>query len=117
MRKIVLGTLLFVTCIVIGCTNSPLHQSLLIHENRQLEGALYAVHAQVADLKRENDWLREQASEFSESPRRSHTGSWEDDLEPFEMPKVILPVEPGTTEIPESLRGSQTIPVWSPRRS
>ena len=117
MRKIVFGTSLFIACIVTGCMNTQLHQSLLIHENRRLEDALYATHAQVADLKRENNRLRgQQDSEFPGSSRRFQSESWEDDLEPFEMPKVILPSEPGTSEIPELLRGSQALPVWSPRR-
>jgi len=116
MRKIVFGISLFIACIATGCKSSQLHQSLLIHENRQLEDALYSTHAQIADLQRENDWLREQANDYSESPRRSRSRSWDDDLEPFEMPKVILPSETGTTEAPEWLKGSQTIHVWSPRR-
>jgi hypothetical protein len=97
-----------------------MHQSLLIHENRRLEDALYVAHAQVADLKRENEGLREQqTSEFPKPPGRSRAGSWESDLEdfpPFEMPRVILPDETGIMEVPESLRGSQMIPIWTPKR-
>ena len=97
--------------------SQQVHQSLLMHENRQLEDALYVARAQVADLRRENDWLREH--EFSESSKRSQSGAWDDDFEriqPFEMPKVILPSDSDSTEVPELLRGSQTIHIWSPRR-
>jgi hypothetical protein len=117
MRKIIFGTSLFVAFIAAGCANSQMHQSLLMHENRRLEDALYAAHAQAADLKRENDSLRgQQGNEFPQPPERSRAGSWEDDVEliqPIEMPRVILP---GTTEVPESLRGSEMIPTWTPRR-
>jgi len=118
MSKIIFGTTLFIALIAAGCSNSQLHQSLLMHENRQLENALYAAHAQVADLKRENNALRgQQAGEFHEAPRRSRNDSWDEDWNNFiEMPSVILPEEPGTTELPDFLRGSQTLPTWSPRR-
>ena len=120
MRKIIFGTLLFIACTSAGCTSSRMHQSLLIHENRQLEDALYTAQAHVAELHRENHWLRkQQASEFHDSSRRSSSGAWDDDLDltqPLEMPKVILSEEPETTEVPEWLKGSQAIPIWSPRR-
>ena len=120
MRKIVFGTLLFIVCISAGCTSARLHQSLLMHENRQLEDALYAAQAHVAELHRENNWLRkQQTSEFHDSSHRSSLGSWDDDLDltqPLEIPKVILSDEPGTTDVPEWLKGSQAIPIWSPRR-
>ena len=116
MRNIIFGTLLFIACISAGCSSARLHQSLLIHENRQLEDALHAARAHAAELHRENNRLRkQQANEFS----ASHSGSWEDDVEiiqPLEMPKVILSDEPDTTEVPEWLKGSQAIPIWSPRR-
>ena len=117
MKKIVLGTLLFMFLVAAGCASSQLHQSLLLQENQRLEDALYVAHAQVTDLKRENDLLRRtSATETVEPPKRSFNRSLDDELDivpPFEMPKVILP---GTTEIPESMKGSQTIPIWKPRR-
>jgi len=117
MRKMFFGSSLFIAMLAIGCAGSPLHQSLLIHENQRLENALYVAHAQVADLKRENNLLRkQQMSDFIDPPKQQ---SWDEELDfdaPFEMPKVILPERPGTTEIPESMRGSQTLPVWSPIR-
>jgi len=119
MRKIVFGTPLFIAIIAAGCGSSQLHQSLLLHEHRQLEDALYAAHAQIADLQRENDVLRkQQGNEYNEPPGH-RAGSWDDDLNampPFEMPTVIIPGESGTSDVPESLRGSQAFPSWSPRR-
>ena len=118
MRKIVFSISLFIPLVVAGCASSQLHQSLLIHENRQLEDALFVAHAQVADLERENDLLRkQQTSEYFVPP--GHTGLRNDDFDvmpPLEMPRVILPGETGTTEIPESLRGTQMFPVWMPVR-
>jgi len=122
MRKIVFGTSLFIALVVAGCASSQqqLHQSLLLHENRQLEDALYVAQAQVADLRRENDSLRRQQTSESRTPsRRPDTDSWLDDWDfgpPLEMPNVILPGDTGTTEVPESLRGSQTFPIWMPVR-
>ena len=122
MRKIVFGISLLMTFVAAGCASSQLHQSLLLQENRQLEDALYVTHAQVADLKRENDWLRsKQGTETVEPPRRSYNGSLEEEFDfdiapPFEMPKVILPGQSGTEEIPATLRGSHSVPVWTPRR-
>ena len=118
MRKIVFSISLFLPFVMAGCASTQLHQSLLMHENRQLEDALFVAQAQVADLERENNLLRkQQTSESFELPGR--TGLWNDDLDvmlPLEVPRVILPGETGTTEIPESLRGSQMFPVWKPVR-
>ena len=120
MKKIIFGTSLFVACIAAGCGNSQLHQSLLLHENRRLEDALYVSHVQIADLQRENSMLRtRQGGEFRQSPRRDQHDSWDEDFElvpPVEMPKIFLPSGSGTTDVPDSLRGSQTIPVWTPQR-
>jgi len=125
MRNIVFGTFLFTALLTTGCGSSPLHQSLLMHENRQLENALYAAHAQVTHLKRENNLLRKQQTtgiidqHYIDSPGQPFDGPWDEKLDffpPLETPKVILPEKPGTMEVPESLRGSQTAPVWSPRR-
>jgi len=116
MRKIVFGTSLFIAFMAAGCTNSQLHQSLLMHENRRLEDALYVAHAQVTDLKRENDLLREQQGNvFPDPPERSRVNPWEDRIPTIEVPKVILD-DPGTTEVPALLRGSQAIPLWTPVR-
>lgn len=120
MRKIVFGTSLFIVLIAAGCASSQLHQSLLLHENRQLEDALYAAQAHVADLERENDLLRkEQASEALGTLGQPRPGFRDDDFDiilPMDMPKIILPGEPSTTEVPEALRGSHMIPIWMPRR-
>ena len=116
MNKIAFGISLFIVLAAAGCGNSQLHQSLLLHENRRLEDALYVSHAQIADLQRENDTLRKQQQDEILPPSGR---SWGKDIEldpPFEMPPVLLPNEPGTTDVPESLRGSQTFPRWSPRR-
>ena len=120
MRKIVFGISLLCALAAVGCASSQLHQSLLLQENRRLEDALYVSHSQVVDLKRENDWLRsKQGTEMVEPPGRSYNGSWEEEFDlvpPFEMPKVILPSQPGTEEVPEALRSSDPMPVWKPRR-
>jgi len=120
MRKIIFGISLLIALATAGCTSTQLHQSLLVHENQRLEDALYTVQAQVADLQRENDLLRQQQTNQSSEPSgQFRSGFWDDgfDMEPpLEMPKVILPSDSGTTEIPESLRGSQMIPVWTPVR-
>jgi len=122
MRNIVFGTSLFIALVAAGCvgTQQQLHKSLLLHENRQLEDALFVSQAQIADLKRENDSLRrQQTSETRTPPGRSRSDSWLDDWDfgqPLEMPKVILPGDSGTTDVPEALRGSQMFPVWMPTR-
>jgi len=119
MRKIVFGTSLFIALVVAGCASTQLHQSLLLHETRRLEDALYVAQAQVADLQRENRSLRNQQSESLQSPGYSRDGLWDDDFDlgPLEMPKVILPGDnPGSTEVPESLRESQMLPIWMPMR-
>jgi hypothetical protein len=119
MRKIAFSISLVIAFAAIGC-NSQLHQSLLIHENRRLEDALYVSQAQVAQLKRENNSLWEQQrNETPLSPDRSRSGTWDDDLDlipPVEMPKVIVPGGSGTTEVPDFMKGSQAVPVWTPRR-
>jgi len=135
MRKIVFGTsriralesAAFALVAVVfalgaaGCTSTQqqLHQSLLLHENRQLEDALYVAQAQVADLQRENDVLRQQQTGESRTPsRRPSRDSWLDDwdFQPPELPTVILPDDAGSTEIPEALQGSQMLHIWSPVR-
>ena len=116
MKAIVFGTSLFIAVWATGCTtHTQLHQSLLIHENQRLENALYTAHAQVADLKRENNLLRKQQTTGPDDTdyQESWNEDWNIDL-PLEMPKVILPEQPGTTEVPELMRESQTI--WSPVR-
>ena len=117
MRKIVFGTSLFIACLSAGCTNSQLHQSLLMHENRRLEDALYVAQAQVADLSRENDWLRDQQENVYSAPaKQSREDPWNDIVPTIEMPKMILDEESGTTEVPSLLRGSQAVPLWTPVR-
>ena len=139
MSKIIFGTSLFIVFIVTGCTNSHLHQSLLLHENRQLEDALYVAHAQIADLRRENNSLRrQQTNDFPEPPRRPRVDSWESidtrnnnnnswDIDPWnndgwntppslEMPRILVPNEPSRTEPTEWQTDSQRIHNWSPVR-
>ena len=122
MRQIVLGVSLLMISAVAGCASSQVHQSLLLQENRQLEDALHVAHSQVVELKRENDWLRsKQETEVGKPLKRSYTGTVEEEFDfdiapPFETPKVILPGQSGTEEVPESLRGSQMIPIWTPVR-
>ena len=102
-----------------GCTSTQLNQSLLIHENQRLEDALYVAHARLADLQRENDSLRNQQNESFGSSGRSSDGLWDEgfDFSPLEMPTVILPGDNhGTTEVPESLKGSHMFHVWMPAR-
>ena len=120
MRKRVFGISLSIAFVAAGCASTQLHQSLLVHENQRLEDALYTAHAQVADLKRENESLRKhQTDESLGLPGWSRTGFWDDDFDvdsPLEMPRVILPGESGTAEIPESLSDSQMIHIWTPVR-
>jgi hypothetical protein len=122
MRKNAFGISLGIALAVTGCANSQLQQSLLLHENRQLEDALFVAHAQVADLKRENNSLRKQQTSSShEQPSRQPTDWWDNEWSepieaPLEIPRVILPNESGTTEVPEWMRGSQTMPIWQPVR-
>ena len=111
MRKIVFGISLLVALVVTGCASSQLHQSLLLQENRQLEDALYVAHSQVVDLQRENNWLRNKQNDDSLDLNEDF-----DLIPPYEMPKVILPSQPGTTELPDALKGSQGMRTWSPRR-
>ena len=119
MRKTVFGFSLVIAFVASGC-NTQLHQAMLLHENRRLEDALYTTQAQVAHLKRENNSLREQqVNEIPLSPGRSRSDAWEDDVRlipPVEMPKVILPGESGTTDVPDSMKGSQMVPLWTPVR-
>jgi len=117
MRKIVFGTSLFIACLSAGCTNTQMHQSLLMHENRRLEDALYVAQAQVTDLRRENDFLREQQEHtYHNTSGRTREDPWNDFVPTIEMPKVILDEDTGTTEVPALLRGSQVIPIWTPVR-
>jgi hypothetical protein len=117
MKKIAFGNSIFIACIFAGCANTQLHQSLLLHENRQLEDALYVAQAQVSDLRRENDWLREQKDNTYPDPsERFREEPWNDIVPTIEMPKVILDEESGTTEVPMLLRGSQSLPLWTPVR-
>ena len=112
MRSRVWGISLFIAFVAAGCASSQVHQSLLMQENRRLEDALYVAHAQVGELKRENDFLRNKQETGSIGPLED-----EFDMDaPFEIPKVMLPGQSGTEEVPESLRGSQVMPTWRPRR-
>jgi len=117
MEKKVFGTSLFIALLATGCAGSQLHQSLLVHENQRLENALYVAHAQVADLKRQNNLLRKQQSnEFIDPARQdSQVDDWDFDT-PLEMPKILLPDQPGTTDVPMLIRESQADSIWSPRR-
>ena len=119
MNKFLFSIALLIVCVTSGCANTNLHQSLLLHENRQLEDALYTAHAQLADLKRENNSLRIHSSEYQNVPIHNNRDVWENEQElfpPFEMPRIILPDESGTTELPALLRETQAMPIWSPVR-
>lgn len=120
MGKRFFGILLFVALIVEGCASPQWHQSLLIHENQQLENALYMAQSRAVELKRENDRLRKkQGTEDDVLPMESDSNVLDEELElapPVEVPKVILPSQPGTTEVPDSLKGAEIMPLWHPRR-
>ena len=119
MGKIVFCTSLFIALIAAGCANSRLHQSLLLQENRQLEDALFTAHARIADLQRDNDWLRDRQENERSRPSRRTTEVFDEEFDnvlPFEVPTIILPIQSGTEEVPESLRGSQMMPIWQPVR-
>jgi hypothetical protein len=109
MRNIVFGTLLFIALASLGCKSSPLHETLLLQENRRLEDALYVAHAQAAELRRENSLLRNKQTESQEV-------EW-GTFPPIETPKVLLPEQPGTTVVPDRFsQSSETMPTWEPRR-
>jgi hypothetical protein len=116
-----------------GCSHQQMHQSMLLQENRRLENALYVTHAQLTDLKRENESLR-QTNGYGSSdesaniptpvlklnaPQKTRQSDKDENLNEapsYEMPIIESPAVPGTTEVPDSLKSSQTIPLWTPQR-
>ncbi|MDR2704455.1 MAG: hypothetical protein LBC02_01630 [Planctomycetaceae bacterium] len=147
MKKHLLGFLLIFP-MVLGCTSQyqyQMEQSLLLQENRRLENALYVTHAQLVDLKRENDALRGTKSSGNNitlpeqpltRPKRNQSLPVENDEEapPFAPPEIIIPKNtPGSETIPDSLKSSKLVlpevlpktvldadekspPVWSASR-
>ncbi|MDR1964862.1 MAG: hypothetical protein LBQ50_13910 [Planctomycetaceae bacterium] len=143
MKKHLLGLTLILSAFL-GCTSRyqyEVDQSLLLQENRRLENALYVTHAQLVDLKRENESLRNTTLRKSNAslpqepltrPKRIQSPPVEnyDEAPPFEPPEIIIPNEiPGSNAVPDSLKSSQILlpkivlsseekspPVWSPTR-
>ncbi|MDR0611175.1 MAG: hypothetical protein LBG58_13780 [Planctomycetaceae bacterium] len=148
MKKYLSGFLL-IFATVLGCTSQyqyQVEQSLLLQENQRLENALYVTHAQLVDLKRENDTLRGVKSSEKNNltlpeqpltrPKRNQATPVEDyDEAPlFTPPEIIIPKEtPGSNTVPDSLKSSQlmlpemlpknvadpdekSLPMWSANR-
>ncbi len=107
-------------------------QSLLLQENQRLEEALYVTHAQLVDLKRENEALkivkRTDGSGNSATPvtmpalrSQRYEPLLRDDFDeapPFQAPQVTIPEnETGTETLPDSLKGGLLLPPWSPTRN
>ncbi|MDR2117870.1 MAG: hypothetical protein LBP87_15955 [Planctomycetaceae bacterium] len=109
---------LLILLTAIGCTSQyqyQMEQSLLLQENQRLENALYVTHAQLVDLKRENDMLRntkQSGNDFTlpeqpltypkqiQSPPKNY-----EEAPPFEPPKIIIPKEtPVSDTVPDSLK-------------
>ncbi|MDR0704692.1 MAG: hypothetical protein LBF88_06840 [Planctomycetaceae bacterium] len=124
MKKYLLGFLL-IFATVLGCTSQyqyQMEQSLLLQENQRLENALYVTHAQLVDLKRENDTLRGvKSSEKNDitlpeqpltRPKRNQSSPVEnyEEAPPFAPPEIIIPNNnPGTNTIPDSLKSSKLV--------
>ncbi|MDR2441706.1 MAG: hypothetical protein LBE12_20275 [Planctomycetaceae bacterium] len=147
MKKYLSGFLL-IFATVLGCTSQyqyRMEQSLLLQENQRLENALYVTHAQLVDLKRENDSLRGVKSSGNNltqpeqpliRPKRNKLSPEEnyEEAPPFAPPEIIIPNDnPGSATVPDSLKSSQLMlpemlpktvldtdekmpPVWSAAR-
>jgi hypothetical protein len=121
MKKYLLGFLL-IFATVLGCTSQyqyQMEQSLLLQENQRLENALYVTHAQLVDLKRENEVLRGTKSSGNDftlptqpltRPKRNQSLPVEnyEEAPPFAPPEIIIPNNnPGSDAVPDSLKSSQ----------
>ncbi len=137
MRKILtkwMGTLT-VLALVVGCAGPyqrQMEQTMLLQENQRLEQALYVTHAQLVDLKKENETLKATADQTSKTPdgsesdpvpqpkkrERTPTDNF-DEAPPFTPPKVSIPSDaPKTPTIPDSLKGAGVHPkLRSPVKS
>lgn len=127
MKKSFWGMLLLALCLA-GCTSryqTQVEQSLLLQENQRLEDALYVTHAQLVDLKRENESLKGAPAGTSGSSvsnsvspttrlRKSSSASNEgsDDAPPFDPIKIDIPKDAHeSNSLPDALKSSQTIPM------
>ncbi len=130
MKRILIITILCTLCI--GCTGRYQHQmdqSLLLQENQRLEEALYVTHAQLIDLKRENEAIKNvkssaagslepvvtpalRSQRYEPMPRDDY-----DEAPPYQAPQITIPDDAPVMEMPpESLKGGLIIPPWSPTR-
>lgn len=132
MKYFRIGIVLLVSLVALtGCTGRyqmQVEQSLLMQENQRLEDALYVTHAQLVDLKRENDTLRTQVSEGTirsapDTPVRSRRAVEDprdhyDDAPPYEPSTIDIPLDiPGSNTLPDALKGARAFPKLMPPRS
>lgn len=124
MKKILFALVPLVCAASFGCTNryqQQVDQSLLLQENRRLEEALYVTHAQLVDLKRENEALRnldpgETNGRSSSAPaprsrrRVSAPADDYDDAPPYQVPEITIPPEGGSSTLPDALKGVNMLP-------
>ena len=130
MKNAVISALLCV--LFAGCTSryqQQVDQSLLLQENQRLEEALYVTHAQLVDMKRENDALKNvkttAATNTSEPAPALRSQRYEpmnrddfDEAPPYHAPEVIIPDEDaGSAVPPDSLNNGLVIPPWTPTRN
>ncbi|MDR3234823.1 MAG: hypothetical protein LBT46_14375 [Planctomycetaceae bacterium] len=116
-----------------GCAQPCVHQSMLLHENRRLENALYVTHAQLADMKQENEALRNGGRSEDASPnmlpdgglippvlpiksKKTKENEKLNNAPPFELPTIEIPGGGESKALPQTLKSSQSAPVWSPQR-
>ena len=127
MKKLLIAMLLLAT---VGCTGRYQHQldqSLLLQENQRLEEALYVTHAQLVDLKRENEALKSlqtvgtgravKATAPLLPTRRSPSHDDYDEAPPYQAPKVTIPDDaPASDTLPDSLKSRIPSRVMPPNR-
>lgn len=108
-----------------GCASryaQQVEQSLLLQENQRLEDALYVTHAQLVDLKRENEALKKaQGNGSGTSPtpinraRRASGGPSNadaDDAPPFEPIQIEIPKDAHESKtLPDALKSTKNIPI------
>lgn len=117
------GAVLMLAVLLAGCTNRyqyQVDQSLLLQENQRLEEALFVTHAQLVDLKRENESLQASSARSAGpaassssapaiSPRRIGAAPKDDydEAPPYEPPQIKIPENaPESTTLPDALRSS-----------